>query len=95
MLGESSTPMNTCSPSTRVAFIPEKITTAPQGTGRTSPEASLRAALSSREIRLPLSQTWQFTGGSEAWIVVKARGATWRFPGHTSVLEVLLTVNKY
>lgn len=85
---------NGSSPSTRIGWKAVKITSAPQGTEGASPEASIRAALASRSLRESCTLTLQFTGGSEGWITIKARGATWRYPGIKPILEILMDINR-
>jgi len=41
----------------------------------------------------PLTLTIEYSGGPEAWVVVKTRGRTFRRPGHCQIVDLLADVN--
>lgn len=73
------------SPSTTWAWELRKIPVRPKGPSSAAPKAASGPALPRRNPRDPLTVTVTYRGGPEAWYEVKARGRTWRFPGHVAI----------
>jgi hypothetical protein len=55
-----------------------------------SPKAAAR--LARRAAREPTTLTIRYRGGAEAWWEVKARGRSWRVPGHVALHDVMRMV---
>lgn len=64
----------------------------PQDTQRSA--AAPPSPLRSRDPRSPLQIVVRYSGGSEAWWVVEARGRSWRVPGDRALHDVLAMVNR-
>jgi hypothetical protein len=58
---------------------------------------STQASLVARDPRQPLSCVVKARGGSEAWVEIRTRGVTFRFPGWLSVCDVVdaLSASRY
>jgi len=60
---------------------------------RQAPGKTARSALSGRlphwNRREPLTITVKYRGGAESWVELRARGRTWRAPGHLALFDVL------
>lgn len=89
---ESVPAPNSRSVSTRVVWKVDKISEAAGGPQGESPEASARRLLRPTSHRNPVTMTVTYRGGSEAWFEIKARGCTWRTPGHVWLLELMLDI---
>lgn len=78
-----------CSLSTTWAWRRVKIASPPEAPRGAPPQASARRGLTrwARRDRLTLQVTHR--GGSESWYEIKARGTTWRFPGHRCLEDVM------
>lgn len=68
---------------------------APQATGGSRPKAVRLLGLPRRNPRAPLSVTMKLRGGTEAWVELRARGATVRVPGHTAIAELVFLLNSH
>lgn len=71
----------------------EKIARAPQATQDSRPQGVRLRGLPRRDPRTPLGATLTWRGGPEAWVEIRARGATVRVPGHTNIAELVLLLN--
>jgi hypothetical protein len=48
---------------------------------------------SRRDMRQPIQLTVHLRGGPECWVEISGRGSMGRYPGHTSIYDVLRDVN--
>ena len=64
----------------------------PDGQVVRAPSALRWHRLPWRNPRDTLTWTVRYRGGSEAWVEVKARGATGRFHGSTSLFDVMAEI---
>lgn len=49
--------------------------------------------LPARNWRQPLTLSVKYRGGAEGWVEVRARGGVGRYPGYTTLIEVLADAN--
>jgi hypothetical protein len=78
-----------CSESTTWAWIRVKVSPAPQAPGgqrRKAPSKRLRAPWNPRD---PLTVLVRYRGGSECWYELRARGRTYRAPGHLAINDIM------
>jgi len=69
-----------------------KIARPPKAPGNRAEAPQRGVQLLQREAREPCTWLVSWRGGAEAWIEVRARGRTWRFPGHVCIAEAVLEV---
>lgn len=69
-----------------------KVSGPPSGQQQQPPKASSSGVLPSRALREPTTLTVRYRGGPEAWWEVKARGKTYRLPGHLCLHDALSKV---
>lgn len=74
-------------PSTTARWEYRKILKRPAAPSDTAPQGP--PSLKEWPRRSPLTLTIVYRGGSEAWWEIKARGQTFRVPGHTCLHDVL------
>lgn len=63
------------------------------GQSDSAPKGHRWRRLPRRNPRDPLTVTVKFRGGPEAWVEIHARGDLGRFPGDTTIAEVVLAIN--
>lgn len=63
-----------------------------EGQQQQSPEASSQSPRRSWNPREPLTTTVRYRSGPECWYEVKARGRTYRFPGHTALHDAMAVI---
>lgn len=83
----------TRSPSTNWEFRKVKIAGPRQGNAQRERSEPRSFRVGRRDERKPLSVEIRYVGGPEAHWVVKARGGSWKVPGHRCLHDALLDVN--
>lgn len=66
----------------------------PNGPRQRWSEGLLPAPLARRNRREPLTLSVKYRGGAEAWYEIKARGRTYRVPGHRALHDVMELINE-
>lgn len=84
---------NAHSSSTTWAWRRVKLPSLGTSPGGQPPQATFWRRLSRRDPRVPLEITIKYRGGPEAWVEVKGRGAVGRYPGVTSVYDIVVDLN--
>ena len=90
---EATTETNARSESTTFEWKRVRMRRPPEGEKRRAQRVRSRYTLTRRNWLEPLTVVVRYSGGPEGWIVVKTRGAEWRYPGYVTLLEVLADVN--
>lgn len=75
--------------STTSSFQWRRVRSAPQAPTGQPPKASSQHRLTRWDAREPLTLQVTYRGGSEAWYEVRARGRTYRVPGHRALVDVM------
>lgn len=83
---------NKCTPSTTWEWRKVKIQRRSQSPSSASPQGASHALRADWNPREPLTVTVRYRGGPEAWIELKARGETYRMPGHVALFDALSSV---
>lgn len=81
-----------CLVSTTWAYRLVKIASPPKAPTGTPPQASSKRPSTRWPRRDKLTLTIVHRGGSESWYEVRARGVTWRFPGHRCIEDVMAQI---
>lgn len=84
---------NDSSASTRYELRMVKITSPPEGRGRSGAKRLRWLSLPRRNWHLPLTLTMRYQGGPCARIEVKTRGDAWSYDGTTALIDVLYDIN--
>lgn len=71
-----------------------KIRRPPEATGRASMKSTRWRRFPTRNARVPINAQIKLRGGPECWIEITARGETNRYPGWTSIYDVLSDINQ-
>jgi hypothetical protein len=82
-------------PSTTWAWKQVRIARPPEATRTAAARGHRWRKLPRRNARDPLAITVKLRGGPEGWVEVHARGDFSRYPGYTSILDVVLDVNSH
>jgi len=90
---ERSTESYKRSPSTTFGWRKVKIGRPPEGEQARRPKAVRRGSLARRNWFDPLTVTIAYSGGPEAWVVIKTRGREFRRPGHVQLIDVVRDIN--
>jgi hypothetical protein len=59
-----------------------------------APSGAPPRPLKPRNPRAPITVTVAYSGGSEAWWVITARGREWRIPGDRCLHDVMAKINR-
>lgn len=79
--------------STRWEWKRVKMARPPEATGHSVPKGHRWRRLPRRNPRTPLGITVKLRGGPEGWVEVHARGDLARYPGYTTILDIVMDVN--
>lgn len=80
---------NGCFPSTTWTWRKVRVLRPPKAGSDDARRAASQAVLSPRDLREPLTITVKFRGGAEAWWEIRARGRTFRRPGHVAIHDLM------
>jgi hypothetical protein len=80
---------NKGTPSTTARWEYRKVRLPPERPQHHSAEGGLPGPRAEWNRREPLTLTVRYRGGPEAWVEVKARGTTYRFPGSVCLFDAL------
>lgn len=71
-----------------------KIRRPPEAHTTSQPKAGRWRGWAKRDPRKVLNITVQYRGGAEGWIEVKGRGGSGRYPGYTTIGEIVADLNQ-
>lgn len=80
-------------PSTTWEWRKVKIRRPPEANEHSRPKGVRWRRFPRRDPRKPITVSLKLRGGPEAWVEVKGRGETNRYPGYVTIAEVLFDIN--
>jgi hypothetical protein len=72
---------------------PDRLSIAARRASKTAGRSPSFRGLKRRDPREPLTIKVRYRGGSEAWVLVEARGVVQAYPGHLSAYDLLMAIN--